>query len=129
MIYHALTQQGKTYTDEIEYVVIHNEDGELAILKDHTPIILQVREGYIKLVSDKTERYIVIEQGVIEFKNNELSILSLEAQMGDTLEKARSTFDLMKKEKLNLAKKENVDFSKLERELKENITKGKAGQL
>lgn len=129
MIYHALTQQGKTYTDEIEYVVIHNEDGELAILKDHTPIILQVREGYIKLVSDKTERYIVIEQGVIEFKNNELSILSLEAQMGDTLEKARSTFDLMKKEKLNLTKKENVDFSKLERELKENITKGKAGQL
>ncbi len=35
----------------------------------------------------------------------------------------------MKKEKLELTKKENIDFSKQERELKENIMKSKAGQL
>ncbi len=129
MIYKVLTQQGKSLTDEVEYVVIRNEDGELAILKDHTPIILQIREGFVRFVTDKSEKYLVVEQGVIEFKNNELSILALEAQMGDTFEEAKKTFDQVKKEKLDLTKKENVDFSKLERELKENITKGKAGQV
>jgi len=129
MIFNVLTQQGISYKDEISYVLIHNEDGELAILDNHIPIILQIKTGYLKLVRDKSESFLVVEQGVIEFKDNELSILALEAQMGATLEKARHAFDMMKKEKLQITKKENIDFSKQERELKENITKSKAGQI
>ncbi len=129
MIFNVHTQQGTSYTDEISYVLIHNEDGELAILDNHIPIILQMKIGFLKFVRDKNESFLVVEQGVIEFKDNVLTILALEAQMGATLEKARHAFDLMKKEKLQLTKKENIDFSKQERELKENITKSKAGQI
>ncbi len=129
MIFNVHTQQGTSYTDEISYVLIHNEDGELAILDNHIPIILQIKIGFLKFVRDKNESFLVVEQGVIEFKDNVLTILALEAQMGATLEKARHAFDLMKKEKLQLTKKENIDFSKQERELKENITKSKAGQI
>lgn len=129
MIFKVLTQQGKSYSDEIDFVVIKNEDGELGILNDHIPIILQIREGYLKLIREKTENYLVVEQGVIEFKDNVLSILALEAQMGATLDKARHAFDNMKKEKLEMTKRENIDFSKQERELKENIMKSKAGSL
>ena len=129
MIYQVLTQQGKSFSDETVYVVIRNEDGELAIMQNHTPIILQIKEGFIKFVGEKTESFLIIEQGIIEFKHNELNILALEAHAGETLEKARKNFNHMKKEKLDLTKKENIDFSKLERDLKENITKGKAGQL
>lgn len=129
MIFKVLTQQGKSYSDEIDFVVIRNEDGEIGILNDHIPIILQIREGFLKLVREKNETYLVVEQGVIEFKNNELSILALEAQMGPTLDKARQAFDKMKKEKTELTKKENIDFSKQEKELRENIMKSKAGSL
>ncbi|MDI6453484.1 ATP synthase F1 subunit epsilon [Peloplasma aerotolerans] len=129
MIFKVLTQQGKTYSDEIEFVIIKNEDGEIGILENHVPIIIQIKEGHLRFTHGKNESYLVVEQGIIEFKNNELTILALEAQMGATLEKARHAFDLMKKEKLELTKKENIDFSKQERDLKENITKSKAGQL
>jgi len=129
MIFKVLTQQGKTYKDEADFVVIKNEDGEIGILNNHIPIIIQIQEGYLKFEKDKNTSFMVVEQGIIEFKNNELSVLVLEAQMGQTLEKAKLAFDKMKKEKLELTKKENVDFSKQERELKENITKSKAGQL
>lgn len=129
MIFKVLTQEGKTYTDEIDYVIVRNEDGELGILNDHIPIILQIREGFLKFVSGKNESFLVVEQGVIEFKDNELNILALEAQIGHTLEQAKSAFDHMKKEKMELTKKENIDFSKQERELKENIIKGKASNL
>ena len=129
MIFKVLTQQGTSYTDEIDFVVVRNEDGELAILNNHTPIILQIKEGFLRLVKDQTENFLVVEQGVVEFKHNELNILALEAQMGSTLEKAIAAFDHMKKEKLEMTKKENVDFSQLERDMKENISKSKAGQL
>ena len=128
MMFNVLTQEGKTYRDEIDYVVVRNEDGETGILNNHIPIILQIKEGYCRFVSGKNESFLVVEQGVVEFKNNELNILALEAQMGQTLDKARAAFNLMKKEKMELAKKENIDFSKMERELKENIIKGKASQ-
>ena len=129
MRFKVLTQQGKSYQDEIEYVIVKNQEGELAILKDHIPIILHVLDGYLKFVQDKNETFLVVEQAVVEFKDNLLTVLALEAQIGQTLEKAREAFDNMKKEKLELTKKENIDFSKQERELKENIMKSKAGQL
>ena len=129
MIFKVLTQQGKTYSDEIEYVIIKSEDGEVGILSDHIPIIVKIQKGYIKLVKDKNESFLVVEQGVIEFKDNILTILALEAQIGSTLEKAQAAFDNMKKEKMELTKKENVDFFNLEKDLKENITKSKAGQI
>lgn len=129
MRFKVLTQQGKSYQDEIEYVIVKNQEGELAILKDHIPIILHVLDGYLKFVQDKNETFLVVEQAVVEFKDNLLTVLALEAQIGQTLEKAREAFDNMKKEKLELTKKEKIDFSKQERELKENIMKSKAGQL
>jgi len=129
MIFKVLTQQGKTYSDEIEYVIIKSEDGEVGILSDHIPIIVKIKKGYIKLVKDKNESFLVVEQGVVEFKDNILTILVLEAQIGATLEKAQAAFDNMKKEKMELTKKENVDFFNLEKDLKENITKSKAGQI
>ena len=129
MIFKVLTQQGKTYSDEIEYVIIKSEDGEVGILSDHIPIIVKIKKGYIKLVKDKNESFLVVEQGVVEFKDNILTILALEAQIGSTLDKAQAAFDNMKKEKMELTKKENVDFFNLEKDLKENITKSKAGQI
>jgi F-type H+-transporting ATPase subunit epsilon len=129
MIFSVLTQEGKTYSDEIDYVIVRNEDGELGILNDHIPIIVQMREGYLKFVKGKNESFMIIEQGVVEFKNNVLTILALEAQIGATLDKAKAAFDQMKKDKLEFTKKENIDFSKQERELKQNITKSKAGQV
>ena len=129
MKFKVLTQQGKTYQDEIEYVVVKNQEGELAILEDHIPIILHVLDGYLKFVQEKNESFLVVEQAVVEFKDNLLTVLALEAQIGKTLKNATDAFDKMKKEKLELTKKENIDFSKQERELKENIMKSKAGQL
>ncbi|MBE0701160.1 MAG: ATP synthase F1 subunit epsilon [Acholeplasmataceae bacterium] len=129
MIFKVLTQRGRSYQDEIEYVTIKNREGELGILKDHIPIIVHITEGYLKFVQDKSESFLVVEQAVVEFKENELTVLALEAQIGATYDKAKKAFDQAKKEKLEMTKRENIDFSKQERELKENIGKSKAGQL
>lgn len=129
MRFKVLTQLGETHEDEIEYAIIRNADGEIGILKDHVPLILHVYSGYIKFVLKEEEIYMVVEQAVVEFKDNLLTVLALEAQVGKTLDKAFDAFNQMKKEKLDVVKKENIDFSKLEKDLKENIQKSRAGHL
>lgn len=129
MIFKVLTQQGKTLSDEINFAVVKSQDGEIGILDNHVPIVVSVKHGHVKLERGTAVTYLILEQAVVEFRDNVLSILALEAQIGQTLEQAKNAFDAMKKEKLEMTKKENIDFSKLEKELKENIIKSKAGQL
>ncbi len=129
MTFNVLTQEGKSFSDEFEFALIKNQDGELAILKDHIPIIIHIYDGYVRFSQGKEDLFVVLEQAVLEFSKNELTILALEAQVGPTLERATHAFDNMKKDKLEETKKENVDFSKLEQELRENIKKGKASEL
>lgn len=129
MKFKVLTQQGKTLSDDIDFAVIKSQDGEVGILDNHIPIVISIKQGHIKLERGQDVTYLVVEQAMVEFKDHELSILALEAQIGKTLEQAKKAFDHMKQEKLELTKKETVDFFKLEKELKENIMKSKAGQL
>lgn len=129
MIFKVLTQQGKTLSDEIDFAVVKSQDGEIGILDNHAPIVVSVKQGHVKLERGAAVTYLVLEQAIVEFRDNVLSILALEAQIGQSLDQAKKAFDAMKKEKLELTKKENIDFSKLEKELKENIMKSKAGQL
>ncbi len=51
-------------------------EGEMTILPDHIPIITFLRPGIIEIKSyDKDEKY-YIEEGTVEFNNNNLLILS-----------------------------------------------------
>jgi F-type H+-transporting ATPase subunit epsilon len=129
MIFEVLTQQGLSYKDEAEFALIQNEQGQIGILNDHIPIIVHIGIGHLKFEKGKELVFLVVEQAIVEFKDNHLKVLALEAQMGQTLEKAQTTFNQAKKERLEKTKKENVDFSKQERELKDAIRKSRAGQL
>ena len=56
-------------------VIIPSYEGEMGILKDHISIITFLRPGIIKVVSDP-ERIFFVEEGTVEFTNNNLLILS-----------------------------------------------------
>ncbi len=62
----------KTHTSE---VTIPSFEGEMGILKDHIPLITFLRPGIIK-ITDETEKKFFVEDGTVEFANNNLLILS-----------------------------------------------------
>ena len=51
-------------------------EGEMGILKDHISIISFLRPGIIKIFSKSGEKNYYVEDGIIEFKNNNLSVLT-----------------------------------------------------
>ncbi len=60
---------------ETNIVVIPSYEGEMSILKDHIPLITFLRPGIIK-IDDKSEKRYFVEEGVVEFQNNNLLILT-----------------------------------------------------
>ena len=62
--------------DNITEAVVPAFEGEMGILKDHISIISFLKPGIIKIFSDNEEENFYVDDGIIEFKNNTLSILT-----------------------------------------------------
>ena len=62
--------------DDVTEVVVPAFEGEIGILKDHISIISFLKPGIIKIFSKSGEESYYVNDGIIEFKNNNLSILT-----------------------------------------------------
>ncbi len=62
--------------DNVSEVVVPAFEGEIGILKDHISIISFLKPGIIKIFSGSEEENFFVEDGIVEFKDNSLSILT-----------------------------------------------------
>ena len=62
--------------DNVTEVVVPAFEGEMGILKDHISIISFLKPGIIKISSGNEENNFYVDDGIVEFKNNTLSILT-----------------------------------------------------
>ena len=61
---------------DVTEVVIPAFEGEMGILKDHISIISFLKPGIITIQSKSSEEKFFVEDGIVEFKNNSLSVLT-----------------------------------------------------
>jgi len=66
------------FSDEnVQEAVLPSYEGEMGILKDHIPIISFLRPGIVKILkSSENVNSFFVQDGIIEFYNNNLTILS-----------------------------------------------------
>ena len=63
--------------EEVREVVVPAFEGDMGILKDHISIISFLKPGLVRVVdATSAEETYYVEDGIIEFKNNCLSILT-----------------------------------------------------
>ena len=62
--------------DDASEVVVPAFEGEMGILRDHISIISFLKPGIIKILSKSGDENYYVEDGIVEFKNNNLSILT-----------------------------------------------------
>ena len=62
--------------NDVTEVVVPAFEGEIGILKDHISIISFLKPGIIKISSKTGDENYYVEDGIVEFKNNNLSILT-----------------------------------------------------
>ena len=91
--------------EDVTEVIVPAFEGEMGILKDHISIISFLKPGILTIHAKSGEHKFYVEDGIFEFKNNNLSVLS------------SSIFDLKKIEKsrlMNLIKVAEEEASKQE---------------
>ncbi len=69
-------------------VIIPSYEGQMGILKDHIPLITFLRPGIITIKKNNDDKAFFVEEGIVEFSNNNLLILTSTAKNLDTLEKS-----------------------------------------
>ena len=62
--------------DKVTEAVIPAFEGEIGILKDHINLISFLKPGIVKIIAGNESEYFYIEDGIVEFKDNILSILT-----------------------------------------------------
>ena len=85
--------------DNVTEVVIPAFEGEMGILKDHISIISFLKPGIIKIKTENEENNFYVDDGIVEFKDNTLSLLT------------SNIFDIQNSDKLKI-KKMLVDAEK-----------------
>ena len=74
---------------DVTEVVVPALEGEMGILKDHISIISFLKPGIIKVYSKSGEDQYYIEDGILEFKSNNLSVLTSSIINVKDLEKSK----------------------------------------
>ena len=97
--------------ENVSEVVVPAFEGELGILKDHISIISFLKPGIIKVFSKSGDENYYVEDGIIEFKNNNLSILTSAIFSVTDLNKSKQE-DLLKKAEAEASKPEISDQAK-----------------
>jgi len=62
--------------ENVTEVIVPAFEGEMGILKDHISIISFLKPGIITIHSKSEEEKFFVEDGIVEFKNNNLSVLT-----------------------------------------------------
>ena len=71
-----IPEQSFLSKEDATEVVVPAFEGEMGILKDHISIISFLKPGIITVQSKSGEEKFFVEDGIIEFKDNNLSVLT-----------------------------------------------------
>tara|TARA_B100001173_G_scaffold282993_1_gene268228 strand:+ start:273 stop:665 length:393 start_codon:yes stop_codon:yes gene_type:complete len=97
--------------EDVLEVIVPAFEGEMGILKDHISIISFLKPGVIKVISKSGDENYYVEDGIVEFKNNDLSILTSSIFNLSDLDKSKIQ-DLLKLAEEDMNKPEINDQSK-----------------
>ena len=96
--------------EDVTEVVVPAFEGEMGILRDHISIISFLKPGIIKVYSKSEEKKYFVEDGIGEFKDNNLSILT--SSIYNMYDLDRNKIDQILKQTEKESIEDNIDDQK-----------------
>tara|TARA_A100001037_G_C14814123_1_gene484643 strand:+ start:108 stop:500 length:393 start_codon:yes stop_codon:yes gene_type:complete len=93
---------------EANEVTIPSYEGQIGILNNHIPLITFLRPGIITIKKTDVEKKFYVEEGTVEFSNNNLLILTSTARDLANFDKALIN-DLLKKAEIQFYNTDTTD--------------------
>ena len=95
------------FSGDVNMTILPSYEGEMSILKDHIPIITFLRPGIIKVnKKEGSPEEFFVEDGTVEFFNNNLVILS--ASVVNKKDLSKEFVDNLNKDTVNKLEDKNI---------------------
>ena len=83
LLLEIVTPEAKTFSAEVDMVVLPGVEGELGILPMHVPLMTRLLPGEVRILRDGKQTELVVGTGFVEVSQTHVSILT-DMAMADT---------------------------------------------
>jgi F-type H+-transporting ATPase subunit epsilon len=122
-----LSPQGTVFKGELSSVSFPTTSGMITVLPRHSNLVTELRSGEIIIVSSNGVKKIVVSGGFVEIANNNVNVVAEFAAHSDATNKQKMDQTVQLTKDMKAKRKEFVDMSVIESELKRSVVELKSG--
>lgn len=119
-----VTYSKKLMEREVKYLKVRTVEGDIGILANHSPLVVELSPGEMKIKDDNKDEYYYLSGGFLEISNNVVNIIADQVIYSSDIDYQRAQ-DQAEEAKLLMEKAKNDDkaFLMAEKKLKEALAK------
>ncbi len=119
-----VTYSKKLMEREVKYLKVRTVEGDIGILANHSPLVVELSPGEMKIKDDNKDEYYYLSGGFLEISNNVVNIIADQVIYSSDIDYQRAQ-DQVEEAKLLMEKAKNDDkaFLMAEKKLKEALAK------
>jgi F-type H+-transporting ATPase subunit epsilon len=102
-----VTPERIAFQERADFVVIPAFQGEMGILPEHAPFLVQLKAGEVRVTHGLQTRHFAVSGGFAEIKKNKLSLFAETAELAESIDAERAK-QALEKAKAEISK-EGVD--------------------
>ena len=121
---HVLTPDQVVLDEQVASIRFQKQDGWQGILPHHAPYLTRLIQGVLiyRLPGDEKPRYLVLHDGTLEVRDNEIQVLTTAAVQGKDLKELVEHLQDQQQEADALAFEAHIEFTKVRAALLRALT-------
>ncbi len=123
-----ISQEKTLFEGQAKMVVMDGQEGQLGIVKGHSPLLAVLKPGPVRMISDDGEEVFFTNGGFAEVQPETITILVDSAERADDLDEAKIIKAKEEAEKLLKDKKDEKDFAEASTQLSQSLSQLRAIQ-
>ena len=123
-----ISQEKTLFEGQAKMVVMDGQEGQLGIVKGHSPLLAILKPGPVRMITDDGEEVFFTNGGFAEVQPETITILVDSAERADDLDEAKIIKAKEEAEKLLKDKKDEKDFAEASTQLNQSLSQLRAIQ-
>ena len=125
-----ITPERVVYQQIVDQVSLPSKEGEITILPNHLALVTVLKPGEVIVKQGETRTSLAIFGGFVEVKDNEVMVLTENAEPAEEIDEARAQAARTRAQQLMIDTKsrDDVDYSRLVAKLERELTRLKVAR-
>ena len=121
-----ISQETTLFEGEAKMVVMDGQEGQLGIVKGHSPLLAVLKPGPVRMIQEEGEEVFFTNGGFAEVQPENITILVDSAVRADDLDESKILKAKEEAEKLLKDKKDQKDFAEVSSQLTQSLSQPRA---